>query len=243
MEELIKMMPQKIFKTLEDMERSEINYSKLVYKSGDNKHFDFNRFGPLSSFYLKLMNGDIGMDVVKLNMMSSKKRQIGQKKRKQKKKVLQKNTEDVLKNDNALHNGLNIIVDAFEKRIFEYEGRSKIDVDYDLDTCDSDTYNLIDKELGMFKKYFKYDNPSELWDALIDADEKKYCELKNDIKITQNVLNEEIENKVGVKCTRLKNLVNAVKNVLNNVIEHDNGLIDVEMPDLESKESAEKRRN
>ena len=243
MEELIKMLPQKIFKTLEDMERSEINYSKLVYKSGDNKHFDFNRFGPLSSFYLKLMNGDIGMDVVKLNMMSSKKRQIGQKKRKQKKKVLQKNTEDVLKNANALHNGLNIIVDAFEKRIFEYEGRPKIDVDYDLDTCDSDTYNLIDKELGMFKKYFKYDNPSELWDALIDADEKKYCELKNDIKITQNVLNEEIENKVGVKCTRLKNLVNAVKNVLNNLIEHDNGLIDVEMPDLESKESAEKRRN
>ena len=72
-----------------------------------------------------------------------------------------------------MYNGLNIIVDAFEKRIFEYECLPKIDVDCDLDTYDSDTYNLADKELQMFKKIFKYDNPSKLRDALIDADEKK----------------------------------------------------------------------
>ena len=95
----------------------------------------------------------------------------------------------------------------------------------------------------MFKKCFKYDNPSVLRDALIDADEKKYYELKNDIKITQNVLKEQTETKAGVKRTRLKNLVNAVENVLINVIGRDNGLIDVEMPDLESEESAEQRRN
>ena len=141
-----------------------------------------------------------------------------------------------------LHNRLKIIVDAFEKRIFEYEGRPKIDVDYDLDTDDSDTYNLTDKELQMFKKLFKYNNPNKLRDALMDADEEKYYELKNDIKITQNVLNKEIETKAGVKRTRLKNLVNAVENVLINVIGRDNGLIDVEMPDLESEESAEQRR-
>ena len=41
----------------------------------------------------------------------------------------------------------------------------------------------------MFKKIFKYDNPNELRNALIDADEKKYYELKNDLKITQNILN------------------------------------------------------
>ena len=64
---------KKIFKTLEDMERSEINYSKLAYKSGDNNYFNFTRFGLLSSFYLKLMNEDIGIDVVKLNMEDSKK--------------------------------------------------------------------------------------------------------------------------------------------------------------------------
>ena len=64
---------KKIFKTLEDMERSEINYSKLAYKSGDNNYFNFTRFGLLSSFYLKLMNEDIGIDVVKLNMEESKK--------------------------------------------------------------------------------------------------------------------------------------------------------------------------
>ena len=53
--------------------------------------------------------------------------------------ALQKNKEDVLKNANA-YKGLNIIVDVFEKQICEYEGRSRIDVDYD-----SDTYELTDK--------------------------------------------------------------------------------------------------
>ena len=87
----------------------------------------------------------------------------------------------------------------------------------------------------MFKKIFKYDNPNELRNALIDADEKKYYELKNDLKITQNVLNEQIDqNKTGVIRTRLKNLLNAVENVLNNVTERENGLINVDMPELES---------
>ena len=45
-----------------------------------------------------------------------------------------------------MYNGLNIIVDAFEKQIFEYGARSRIDVDYD-----SDAYGLTDKELQMFK--------------------------------------------------------------------------------------------
>ena len=61
----------------------------------------------------------------------------------------------------------------------------------------------------MFKTLFKYDNPNELRDALIDADEKKYYELKNDHKIKQNVLNEQIKTKIGVERTRLENLVNA----------------------------------
>ena len=71
---------KKIFKTLEDMEGSEIDYSKLVYRSDDNEYFDFTRFGPLSSVYLKLVNGNIGINVVKLklkefkNGMNSRKR-------------------------------------------------------------------------------------------------------------------------------------------------------------------------
>ena len=120
-------------------------------------------------------------------------------KKKTKKEPYRKNKEDVLKNANVLHNALKIIVDAFEKQIFEYKGRPKINVDYDLDTYDSDTYNLTNKELQMFKKLFKHNNPNELRDALMDADEEKYYELKNDIKITQNVLNKEIETKAGVK--------------------------------------------
>ena len=87
----------------------------------------------------------------------------------------------------------------------------------------------------MLKKVFKYDNPNELRNALIDTDEKKYYELKNNLKITQNVLKEQTDKtKSGVIRTRLKNLLNAVENVLNDVIGHENGLINVEMPDLES---------
>ena len=59
---------EKIFKVLEDMEGSKIDYSKLVYKSGDNHYFDFNRFGLLSNIYLKLINGNIGINIVKLNV-------------------------------------------------------------------------------------------------------------------------------------------------------------------------------
>ena len=96
----------------------------------------------------------------------------------------------------------------------------------------------------MFKKIFKYDNPSELRDALMDADEKEYYEHKNDIKIKQNVLNEQIQTKIFVKRTRLENLVNAVKNMLDSVTRwRGNDLIDVEMPDLEREESAAHRRN
>ena len=41
---------KKIFKTLEDMEGSKTDYSKLVYRAGDNEYFDFARFGSLSSY-------------------------------------------------------------------------------------------------------------------------------------------------------------------------------------------------
>ena len=41
------------------MESNKIDYSKLVYRSGGNAYFDFPKFGPLSSFYLKLVNGNI----------------------------------------------------------------------------------------------------------------------------------------------------------------------------------------
>ena len=63
---------KKIFKTLEDMERSKIDYSKLVYKSGDSKYFDFTKFVPLSRFYLNLMNGDISINAAKLNIKEFK---------------------------------------------------------------------------------------------------------------------------------------------------------------------------
>ena len=59
---------EKIFKTLEDMEGSKTDYSKLVYRSGDNGCFNFYEFVPLFSFYLKLINGVIGINVAKRDM-------------------------------------------------------------------------------------------------------------------------------------------------------------------------------
>ena len=47
---------KKIFKTLEDMEGSQIDYTKLVHRSGDNEYFDFTRFGLLSRMRIKNFN-------------------------------------------------------------------------------------------------------------------------------------------------------------------------------------------
>ena len=177
---------RKIFKILEDLEGNKINYSKLVYKSGDNEYFDFTKFGPLSSFYLKLVNGNMGVNVAKLSMnefINEIDRLKKKKKKKANKPSYKTNKKDVLENAEALYNRLNIIVDAFERQVFEYRGRPEIDVDYI-----SGTYDLTDRELQMFKKLFKYDNTDKLRDVLIDADKEEYAELLNDLKIIQTVL-------------------------------------------------------
>ena len=49
-----------------------------------------------------------------------------------------------------LYNGLNIIMDAFEKQVFEYGGYSRIDVGY----------GLTNKELQMFKKILNMITPT-----------------------------------------------------------------------------------
>ena len=96
------------------MERSEINYSKLLYKSGDNKYLtliDLDRF----SFYFKLINGDISINTIKLSIKEFENEIDSLKKQKQKKSRTKKNKGDILRNANALYNGLNIIANAFEK--------------------------------------------------------------------------------------------------------------------------------
>ena len=107
---------KKIFKTLEDMEGSQIDYSKLVYRSGDNEYFDFTRFGPLSSFYLKLINGSTGINVAKLKLKELQNDINSLKRKKVKNQLYKTNKKDALENAEALYNGLNTIVDAFENR-------------------------------------------------------------------------------------------------------------------------------
>ena len=163
-----------IFKTLEDMEGSKIDYYKLVFRSAE--YFDFTRFELISSFYLKLMNGSIGINVSKLKEF---KNEIHSLKRKKAKKQSDKTNKNyILENAEALYNGLNIIVDAFENRIFESKYRPEIDVDdYLIDDPESNLnsasdygyYGLTDKKLQMFKKLFGYQNPELLRQTLIEA--------------------------------------------------------------------------
>ena len=141
-----------------------------------------------------MINGDISINIAKLSIKEFKNKIDRLEKKKTRKQKYKKNKEHVLQNANALYNGLNIIMDTSEKQIFEYRGRPKIDVDYETS---SDTYDLADKALQIFKKLFKYNNPNELRDALIDADKKKYHELKNDLKIKQTVLKNQIKSKIG----------------------------------------------
>ena len=47
------------------MEGSKTDYSKLVYRSGDNKYIDFARFA-------RLMNNRIGINLARLNMKEFK---------------------------------------------------------------------------------------------------------------------------------------------------------------------------
>ena len=47
------------------MEGSKTDYSKLVYRSGDNKYIDFARFA-------RLMNNRIGINLARINMKEFK---------------------------------------------------------------------------------------------------------------------------------------------------------------------------
>ena len=150
---------KKVIKTLEDMEGSKINYSKLAHKSGDNDYFDFTIFGLLSSFHLKLINGSIGINVAKLKLKEIKNETYSLKRMNANKQSYKTKKKHVLENAQALYNGLIIIVDAFGNWKFESKYLPEIDVDNDLrDDQESNLnaahdygyYRLIDKELEMF---------------------------------------------------------------------------------------------
>ena len=99
---------------------------------------------------------------------------------------------------------LNIIVDAFENRIFESKYHPEIDVD-NGPTPDSNTYEshgLTKRVLQMFRKFFSYKNPEEFRQALIEANDEKYNELLKDSNITLTVLKNQINTKTDVWRTR-----------------------------------------
>ena len=77
------------------MEGSKTDYSKLVHKSGDNEYFDFTRFGLLSTFYLKLINGSIGINTAKLKLKEFKNEIDSLKRKKAKNQSYKANKKDV----------------------------------------------------------------------------------------------------------------------------------------------------
>ena len=154
-----------------------------------------------------------------------------------KKEPYKRNKKDVLENANALYDGVKIIIDGFERGVFEYGGRPGIDVDYDFET-----YGLTKKELQMFKFFFNYTNLNGLWNELMYTDWEKYVELLNDLKIKQRVLNKEIDTKTGIERERLVNVVNTIKYILDNV-GGKRDMHDSEILDLESEESAAQKNN
>ena len=96
---------------------------------------------------------------------------------------------------------------------------------------------MTNKELQLFRIFCSYKNPEELVEALIRVDIKeKYNELLNYLNIKQTILRDQIKTETSVSRTRLENLVNVVKNILDKGELYDN------MPELESKISAEQRR-
>ena len=138
-----------------------------------------------------------------------------------------------------MHNGLNIIAEAFENRIFE--SKYCLDIDVDINpTPDSNTYKshgLTDKELQMFRKIVGYEKPLKLRQALTEATDEEYNDFLKDFNIKLTVLKDQINTNTGFSRTILENLVNAVVDILDSVRWRDN------IPDLEIEQSAAQRRN
>ena len=138
-----------------------------------------------------------------------------------------------------MHNGLNIIAEAFENRIFE--SKYCLDIDVDINpTPDSNTYKshgLTDKELQMFRRIVGYENPLKLRQALTEATDEEYNDFLKDFNIKLTVLRDQINTNTGFSRTILENLVNAVVDILDSVRWRDN------IPDLEIEQSAAQRRN
>ena len=131
-----------------------------------------------------------------------------------------------------MHDGVKIIIDAFERGVFEYGGRPRIDINYD-----SGTYGLTDKEMQMFRKLFTCGNHIKLWNALMDADQVNHAKLLNDLKMKQKVLNEQINIKTSIERERLVNLVNTIEDILDSIKGYTS-MHDSKISDLKSEESA-----
>ena len=115
--------------------------------------------------------------------------------RKKAKKLTHKNLKDLFKNAKVLYNGMDVIMDAFQKRVFVTPQRPDVEVSSESSTDDEDgsifaslrevtprsvisdfnindfnTHGLTDKELQIFRKRFGYENTEELEQALMKAD-------------------------------------------------------------------------
>ena len=128
----------------------------------------------------------------KIDKLKRKKSKKKQNKKKTKKQSYKKNKNNVLENAEALYNGLNMIIEAFENWIFESKDRPEIDQDYDLKhdqksdllaTSDYESHGLTDKQLQMFRKFFSYKNPKELRQTVVEITDEKYNKILKALNI------------------------------------------------------------
>ena len=124
---------RRIFKVLEDLEGKEIGYSKMVYEPGDSVYFDFSKYGPLSSFCLKLIEGCTSLKNAKLILREFNVEMDRLKRKKTKKRSCKKNKENVLKNAEML---FKIVIKAFEDYVFMNPYRPDNRPDHELTDTD-----------------------------------------------------------------------------------------------------------
>ena len=146
--------------------------------------------------------------------------------RKKAEKLTHNNLKDLFKNAKILYNRMNVIMDAFQKRVFVTPQRPDVEVSSESSTDDEDgsifasprevtprsvisdfnindfsTHGLTDKELQIFRKRFGYENPEELEQALMKADTEEKKELSNGLNIKQAVLRDQIgASRTGLCC-------------------------------------------
>ena len=167
---------KKINKTLENAD--------LVCTKTDGTKHDFNRFSLLLKFIERIHNHEISLDEAinnqtELKLLMSKRNKYNPK---NPKKIKEKN--NVLKSARKLLDVRKDIIDLFEKGAFLYRGNvfktTEEQEEKQKETItdiDEFSKNIAEKETDineeLFKRYFGFQKPSDIFNSLINANDRE----------------------------------------------------------------------